>query len=152
MSHFTLSEFAASDTATRLQIDNRLPEHLVPAAEQTLLMLERIRAQLSDLAGHDVPIRISSGYRCVRLNAAVRGSAGSDHLLAAAADWTAPSFGSPYQICLALQPHLDTLGIGQLIHEFGAWVHTSTRTRRANPINRSITVTHAGTSVGIQEA
>ena len=81
MSHFTLSEFAASGTATRLQIDNRLPEHLVPAAEQTLLMLERIRAQLSDLAGHDVPIRISSGYRCVRLNAAVRGSAGSEERL-----------------------------------------------------------------------
>ena len=152
MSHFTLSEFAASDTATRLQIDNTLPEHLVPAAEGTLLMLGRIRAQLCDLAGHDVPIRISSGYRCVRLNAAVRGSAGSDHLLAAAADWTAPAFGTPFAICQALLPHLDALGIGQLIHEFGAWVHTSTRTRRANPINRSITVTHAGTSVGIQEA
>jgi len=150
MSHFTLAEFSASDTATRLQIDNTLPDHLVPAAEQTLLMLERIRAQLCELAGRDVPIRISSGYRCLRLNAAVRGSAGSDHLLAAAADWTAPAFGSPYQICCALLPHMDALGIGQMIHEFGTWVHCSTR--RANPVNRTLTITHAGTATGVQEA
>lgn len=150
MSHFTLAEFAASGTATRQRIDNRLPEHLVPAAEGTLLMMERIRAQLSDLAGHDVLIRITSGYRCVRLNAAVGGSPGSDHLLAAAADWTAPSFGTPYEICLALQPHLDTLGIGQLIAEFGTWVHTSTKL--ASTINRAITITRSGTTTGIHEA
>ena len=150
MSHFTLAEFSASDTATRLQIDNALPDHLLPAAEQTLLMLERIRQRLSAVAGRDIPIRISSGYRCLALNWALKSASTSDHVAAAAADWTAPSFGTPFAICQALLPHLDKLGIGQLIHEFGAWVHTSTR--RANTINRAITVTHAGTTTGIQEA
>ena len=66
-------------------------------------------------------------------------------------DWKAPAFGTPYQICKALAPQIQVLGIGQLIHEFGAWVHTSTRTP-AVASNRVITITAAGTRLGIQEA
>jgi hypothetical protein len=150
MSHFTLAEFSASDTATRLQIDNTLPDHLVPAAEQTLLMLERIRQHLSAVAGRDIPVRISSGYRCLALNWALKSASTSDHVAAAAADWTAPSFGTPYQICLVLLRHQAALGIGQLIHEHGRWVHTSTKP--ATAINAAITITHAGVQAGIQEA
>ncbi len=148
--HFTLAEFARSDTAVRLQIDNALPEHLLPNAESTLLMMERIRAQLCELAGRDIPIRISSGYRCLALNWALKSASTSDHVSACAVDWTAPAFGSPYEICLALHPHLDALGIGQLIAEFGTWVHTSTKL--ASPVNRAITITHAGTTTGIHKA
>jgi zinc D-Ala-D-Ala carboxypeptidase len=150
MSHFTLAEFSASDTATRLQIDNALPEHLLPNAESTLLMMERIRAQLCQLAGRDVPIRISSGYRCLALNWALKSASTSDHVSACAVDWTAPAFGSPYEICLVLLRHQAALGIGQLIHEYGRWVHTSTK--RAAAINAAITITHAGVQAGILEA
>jgi zinc D-Ala-D-Ala carboxypeptidase len=145
--HFSLAEFTHSDTAVRLQIDNTLPLHLVPLAEQTLLMLERIRAFLSELAGRDVPMNLSSGYRCLALNWAVKSSSSSDHVIACAADWTAPRFGTSFEVCKALQPHMRELGIHQLIHEFGAWIHTSTRFTSA--INEVITISHSGTQRGI---
>ena len=149
--HFSLAEFTASSTATRLRINNSLPPGLGPNAERTLQMLEAIRARLCVLAGRDVPIILSSGYRSPGLNLAVGGSQNSDHLLATAADWTAPAFGSPLQICRALAPEVGVLGIGQLIHEFGEWVHTSWR-QPAKAINRIITISHAGTVAGITEA
>lgn len=149
--HFTLVEFTASATAARRGIDNTLPPDLVPAARQTLEMMERIRAYLSQLAGGEVPIIISSGYRCPALNMLVGSSSTSDHPKAAAVDWTAPSFGTPLEVCRALAPQVGALAIGQLIHEYGQWVHTSTRLP-AKMVNRIITIGHAGTLPGIVEA
>lgn len=152
--NFTLVEFTRSGTAARLGIDNTLPAELVPAARGTLAMLERIRAELCRLAGRDVPMAVSSGYRCAALNAAVGSRSTSDHLLAAAADWRADSFGTPYQIAQALAPLVGELGIGQLINEFpskdgsSGWVHTSTRLPAA-AVNRVITISKAGTVPGV---
>lgn len=148
--HFTLAEFCASDLAARRGIDNTLPATLRPDAEQTLEMMERIRGFLSNLARRDVPIVLSSGYRCPALNLAVGSSSTSDHPRASAADWTAPAFGTPAEICRALAPHVSTLGIGQLIHEFGRWVHTSWRLPMRLE-NQIITITVAGTTLGINE-
>lgn len=152
--HFSLAEFVASDTARARRIDNTLPDDLVPAATATLEMLEQIRAQLCALAGRDVPIIISSGYRSPALNSAVGSSSTSDHPKGMAADWTAPSFGSPLVICNALAPLVGVLGIGQLINERvrgGAWVHTSTRMPLVAG-NRVITISDAGTVPGIVAA
>ena len=148
--HFTLEEFERSDTATRLGIDNTVPDELVPEAILTAEMAERIRAHLSALAGREIPMRISSGYRCIALNRALKSSDNGDHPKMAALDFSAPAFGSPLTICKALAPAVDQLGIGQLIHEFGQWVHVS-RLRPAKPINRIITLSRAGAQVGIQE-
>ena len=129
--HFTLAEFTQSATATRLGLDNSLPPELTAAAVATAEMMERIRAKLSQIAGHDVPIIVTSGYRCYALNRALRSKDTSDHIRAQAWDWSAPSFGTPFQICKAVAPLIDMLGIGQLIHECPApgrlWVHTSSR-------------------------
>ena len=146
--HFTLAEFVASTIAARRSIDNRLPEELRPSAIAALEMMERIRAHLSTLAGRDVPIRISSGYRSPQLNMIVGSSSTSDHPKACAVDWTAEGFGTPYQIASALAPHVQALGIGQLIHEFGEWVHVSTRLPD-KALNRVITIDRTGTRVGI---
>jgi zinc D-Ala-D-Ala carboxypeptidase len=149
--HFTREEFEFSNTAARRGINNRLPDGLLPAAMATLQMMERIRAALSEAAGKPVPIRLSSGYRCQALNQAIGGSRYSDHILAAATDWTAPAFGTPFEVCQFLAPRADALGIGQLIHEFGQWAHTSTR-HPSRPVNRIITINNAGTHVGIVRA
>lgn len=151
--HFNLAEFVRSDVAARKGIDNTLPEDLEPSAQNTLEMMERIRAKLSALAGRDVPISISSGYRSPAVNLAVGSSSTSDHPKACAVDWTAPSFGTPTEICRALAPLVSELGIGQLINEFpgAGWVHTSTRLPERS-INRIITINHAGTRPGIWES
>lgn len=147
--HFTLEEFCDSSTADRRGIANVLPASLHSQAQDTVDMLERIRAFLTRQADHPVPMVITSGYRCLELNRAIGSSDTSDHIKAMAADWRAPAFGTPYDVCKALAPHVSALGIGQLIHEFGSWIHTSTRTP-AKPVNRVITVSQAGTSLGIQ--
>ena len=151
--NFTLDEFCASDTATRLRIDNGLPEDLEPSAWATLAMLERVRAHLSRKAGKDVPITILSGYRCERLNAAVGGAASSDHVKACAADIRAPAFGRPIDVARELSAHVDALGIGQLINEFpgahSGWVHVSTK-KPSKLINRIITITDQGVTAGVR--
>ena len=150
--NFTLAEFTRSMTAARLGIDNTPTDHqIITAIRVTAEMMERIRAFLSSRAGKDVPIRITSGYRCLRLNTALRSSTTSDHVRGMAADWEAPAFGSPYKCCAALAPHVDELGIGQLINEFpdrDGWVHTGVPIPK-NPINRIITIRADGTHVGI---
>lgn len=147
--HFTLQEFTDSDTAVRLRIDNSLPAGLLVAAQDTCNMLERIREHLSAAAGKPVPIIITSGYRCLALNRAIRSDDDSHHVVAAAADIKVPAFGTAYSVALALKDHVEQLGIGQLIHEFGQWVHVSTRQVRA--VNRVITISKAGKFVGIRE-
>lgn len=151
--HFTLAEFTASTTAQERGIDNTLPVDLMANAQAAAEMLERIRSYLSRIAGRDVPIKLTSGYRCQALNASVGGKATSDHQRAQAADWSAPAFGSPYDICKALAPQVSLFGIGQLIYECPSpgriWVHTSTRTPEI-PANRVITISQAGTVLGIQ--
>lgn len=152
--HFDLDEFCASDTAARLKIDNDIPDELSHNAWASLLMLEGIRAHLSDVAGVDVPVTIVSGYRCDKLNSAVGGAPNSDHLKGMAADIRAPAFGSPYEIAQELAKHVDDLGIGQLINEFPGphgWVHVSTR-KPDKLVNRIITITSQGAIVGVRQA
>lgn len=148
--YFDVEEFTASDTAARRGIDNQLPDDLRGAAMSTALMLEGIRDHLSTLAGRQIPIMISSGYRSPALNLAIGSSSTSDHPKACAADIKAPDFGSAFAIASALSSVVDDLHIGQLIYEFGAWVHVSTK-MVGNPINRIITIDRLGTQVGICE-
>lgn len=152
--HFTLAEFVRSDTAAARHIDNTLPRELVANALATLQMLERIRAWLCQAAGHEVPITITSGYRSPALNQAIGSLGRSDHPRAMAADWVAPTLGTPTELAAMLAPQVGVLGIGQLILEYPdrggtrAWVHTSTA-MPMRPVNRIITITDAGVLPGI---
>lgn len=149
--HFSVREFCRSANAARRGISNDLPPELLPAARATAEMLERIRTHLGQLAGREVPIILSSGYRCLAVNRAAGSSDTSDHIRALSADWEAPSFGSPTEICEVLAPLVGVLEIGQLINEYpdrDGWVHTSRRLPD-KAINRIITITARGPSVGI---
>jgi hypothetical protein len=152
--NFSLDEFTVSKTAEQRGIDNSLPPELIPQAEATLDMLENIRSYLSELAGKDIPIFIQSGYRSPELNAAVGGAKNSDHVKAKAIDFRAPAFGSPIEIAKALEPQINFLGVAQLINEYpdgNGWVHVSTKAPE-NDINKVITISKAGISVGINAA
>ena len=140
--HFSLEEFTQSDTADRLGIDNDLPIELHDNARKTLEMMDRIRYHI------DAPITITSGYRCEALNRAVGSKSGSDHTLAFAVDFKAPKAGTPFEIAASLAPVIKIIGIGQLILEFGTWVHVSTRIPD-KLINRVITIDKTGVRAGI---
>lgn len=143
--HFTLAELTASNKAAQLGIDNTPPPELIPRLVMLAEMLERIRGAVN------VPITVTSGYRCQRLNQAVGGVTSSDHTQGHAADIVAPKFGSATEVARLIAPLVSVLGVGQLILEGvkgKQWVHVSTHSPE-KAINRVLTVTDAGVSPGI---
>lgn len=146
--HFTYDEFTRSALAARRGIDNSLPEALKAQMDETLAMMERIRRFIGG-----APITIDSGYRCLQLNRLLGSSDTSDHVKAAAVDFIAPQYATPKGIAQRIAADMtgiNVLGVGQVIYEFGRWVHVSCLAP-ANPINRVITIDAQGTQVGIQE-
>ena len=116
--HFYLSEFIESPTALRLGINNS-PD---PLAQSNLFKVAALMEEVRKLLGGK-PIIVSSGYRSEALNRAVKGSRVSDHLRGEACDFTCPGYGTPLQIAAAIAK--SGIKFGQLIEEFGGWVHIS---------------------------
>lgn len=114
--HFTLDEFTRSSTALRRGIINNPTPEIAQRLLITATGMEQIRALLG------APVIINSGYRSPELNAVIGGSSTSQHSKGEAADFVAPGFGSPREICLAI---LDSdIAFDQLIEE-GNWAHIS---------------------------
>lgn len=114
--NFTLAEFTTSRIAAVRGISNQPPPELLPNLQRMAALLEEVRA----LLGH-VPITITSGYRSPALNKAARGSLYSAHTSGLAADFIAPRYGTPLEICRAIQAS-SLWFFDQLIYE-GTWVH-----------------------------
>lgn len=115
--HFTLEEMCFSDTAIRLGIDNDAPLDVVYNLKRTANGLERVRQLLNNNA-----IKITSGYRCKRLNEAVHGSIGSQHMTGQAVDFTS-TYGTPAQIVKIIAKF--GVDFDQVICEFNSWTHIS---------------------------
>lgn len=112
--HFTLEEFTRSNIASRLRIDNRVPDELMANIQLTANKLELVRKVLG------FPIMITSGYRCPLLNARVGGVSTSAHTKGLAVDFHS-SYGTPKEICQRL---IDTgVQFDKLIQEHNQWVH-----------------------------
>ena len=115
-SHFTLDELTFSETAVRRCIDNSPDADVFANIKMLAQGLERVRSILG------YPMHISSGYRCPKLNSAIGGSKSSAHMQGLAADFTCHEFGTPYDVCVALEHEKGYIGFDQLIME-GKWVH-----------------------------
>jgi zinc D-Ala-D-Ala carboxypeptidase len=141
--HFTLEEFTDSQTAARKGIKNVPGENSQARAniQRTAETMEKVRTILGDK-----PILVSSGYRSPQVNAAVGGAKTSAHVHGLAVDFSCPGFGTPIQICKALQPHMKDLGIDQLIHEFNTWVHLGLSA--GQPRQMALTIDNRGTRSG----
>ena len=116
--HFTWEDVVRSDTAARLGIDNTLPEELKPAAINTSKGMESVRALLGK------PIYVSSWYRCLELNEALKSKPTSQHIKAEAVDFTSPKFGTPLEVCSRILKYPELIKFDQLILEH-TWVHIS---------------------------
>jgi hypothetical protein len=111
--HFTLEELTASQVAVRRGIDNSPSPDIVKNLSRLAATLERVRAWVSR------PIAVSSGYRCVALNALVGGAANSAHRTGLAADITCSGIAPK---ALAVMIRDSGIEFDQLIYE-GTWVH-----------------------------
>jgi hypothetical protein len=116
--HFSLDEATFSETAVRLGINNQ------PSAAQLTNMqtaaegMEKVREALGGKG-----IRVNSWLRLPEVNVAVGGSKVSSHMDGWAIDFVCPSFGTPLDVCKAIEA--SGLKYDQMIHEFARWTHIS---------------------------
>jgi hypothetical protein len=115
--HFTLDELTRSDVAARRGLLNVPTPTLVENLKFLAEGLERVRELLK------APLEVSSGYRSPAVNAAVGGSIASQHRFGLAADFRAPQFGDPLEVCNAILA--SDIQFDQMIYEFESWTHIS---------------------------
>ena len=126
--HFSKEELEASAEAAAHGINNSIPKELLPKAKVFCEALERVRTLLCKTYETDVPMLITSGYRCPQLNELVGGKPTSQHLLMEAADFHIPeSLGTPSEVWEYIRK--SNLPYDQLILEHDSngtsWVHYS---------------------------
>lgn len=121
MKYFTIEELTKSPTAKRRGIDNRPNEKV---KKNLTLLVEKILDPLREAWG--APIIVTSGYRCGKLNRAVGGASGSQHMLGQAAD-IRTVIDTPVANKLLFDKIQELKQpFDQLIDEYGYnWVHVS---------------------------
>ena len=122
--NFTLEELVASDTAKKVGIDNT----------PTLLAINHLEELCKNLLqpirdAYGKPIKVTSGFRCYRLNRAVGGSPTSSHPCGFAAD-IRPVSGSYDEFEKKILSIIEDLGLkyDEVIKERSGkskWLHVS---------------------------
>jgi zinc D-Ala-D-Ala carboxypeptidase len=115
--HFNLSEMTFSQTAVRRGINNDPPDAVI---QNLTALCEKVLEPLREAAG--ATIRISSGYRSEKLNAAVKGAKNSQHVTGQAVDLTVHGLSVADTVALVRKLNLP---VDQVIDEFSSWVHIS---------------------------
>ncbi|MEJ2659035.1 MAG: D-Ala-D-Ala carboxypeptidase family metallohydrolase [Desulfobacterales bacterium] len=119
--HFSLKEFCLSQTAVRHGINN-VPNELTIAKMKALAV--NVLEPARNILGR--PIRVSSGFRCIKVNRLIGGADSSQHTKGEAGDLTCDDNAELFSIIY------HNFEFDQLIWEFGddsepAWVHVSFR-------------------------
>lgn len=132
--HFTLEELTQSATAARKGIDNTPSKAIIQELQKlAITVLEPLRVAWG------APIKVSSGYRCPKLNAAVGSKSTSQHVKGQAADiHTVSDSKADNKKLFDLAVRLMRGGkikVGQIIDEYNYnWVHISTPGGHTNQI------------------
>ena len=121
MKYFSIKELTKSATAARKGIKN---DPSIQEVKNLTALIEKVLDPLREAYGK--PIIVTSGYRCPKLNAAVGGSASSQHVKGEAADIR--SVADTPEENKKLFDLIVKLGLpyDQLINEYNYdWVHVS---------------------------
>jgi len=117
--NFSLNELIESPTARRKGFNEQfLPPQIVVKNLISLCInvLQPLRVYLG------VPIIVTSGYRCGRLNRSIKGAVNSQHMIGEAVDIRVPNMQT-IDICKAVIE--ERIEFDQMIEEYGVWVHIS---------------------------
>ena len=123
--HFAWEEVIRSTTARRDGIDNEVPDGLVPHIYRTAQFLEDVRALIQ------VPIRVTSWYRCLALNTTIGGSRTSQHMQGLAGDVVpvGKTLDEAFETIAASFLPFDQLILEQT-KDGAKWLHIGLSTRR----------------------
>jgi zinc D-Ala-D-Ala carboxypeptidase len=123
--HLELAEVIRSEQAKRMGVSNMpTAEHIENFKKLAENVFEKIRNNFR------VPIHISSGYRSVELNRAIKGSSTSQHCKGEAIDIDMDGSSNGVTNRMVFDYIIKSLDFDQLIWEFGTsenpdWVHVS---------------------------
>ena len=126
MTYFRLEEFLISETALNLGLQNNPSWSVVKNLQELSLFLDELRKDWGSA------IRVTSGFRCERLNKAVGGSPTSAHLIGYAAD-IQPVNGKMDEFITFLKNWAEDKDFDEIIIEKNkktTWVHISIRNMR----------------------
>ena len=120
--YFDLQELLRSDTALAKKIDNSPSWEVVAHLDELAGVLDKLRAAWGK------PIRISSGYRCDKLNRAVGGAATSVHKIGYAADMQVSGSFDKFRDFVVKWLEAERIPFDQLLIERNAktgakWLH-----------------------------
>jgi len=118
MKHFTISELLKSDTALKHGLWNGAPKE---AEENLRSLVEQVLDPLREQYGK--PIRVTSGYRCPKLNNLVGGAPNSQHMRGEAAD-IQPVAGNEDDLQVLARILIDNGKFDQLI-VYPTFIHVS---------------------------
>jgi len=137
---FTLSEMLKSNTASRLNIEDQYKPSKEVIDNLTKLcrkVLQPIRDSL------EMPVRVTSGYRCEELNKAIGGSSKSQHVKGEAADielWIAGQeknailLDEIINLSFRNEIEFDQLIIEYPVNDVPKWIHISYSDHNRNQI------------------
>ena len=127
--YITYLEATTSQTASRKGIDNT-------PTDAELINMQLVAIRVFDVVRNHfkTPLRVSSFYRCLKLNTVVGGSKNSQHKTGQAIDMQGTGDVTNKEIFEFIKNNLD---FDQLIWEFGnesnpAWVHVSYVSKEKN--------------------
>lgn len=147
--NFILKEFIKSSTGESLKIDNTPTQEIV---NKLRLLCEKVVQPVRDALGK--PIVINSGYRCPKLNKAVKGAKNSQHLEGCACDMEIMGMNN-YELACWIRDHMK---FDQLILEYATnlkqnpnngWVHVSYKATGNR--QQCLTINNKGTFNGIRD-
>jgi len=116
MKYFTISELIRSETALKHGIWNGASQEV---EDNLIALVDNVLDPLREAYGK--PIRVTSGYRCPRLNRLVGGAPNSQHMRGEAADIVASTLGAGD---CGSKPAMrvsggENLNLGKLIEQLG---------------------------------
>lgn len=119
--YFTIVDLIRSTTAERLKIENQPSDEVRKELEITACKVNLI-SLMAHMCG--ATIRVTSGYRCKRLNQAVGGVSNSLHMQGRAVDFVVSDTESKHKLheTLSEEACIKLLGICELI-EYPSFIH-----------------------------
>lgn len=120
MKYFNMHQFFFSATAIRLKINNKPTQQIFTNLQKIGTIMDTIRQYIKK------PIKITSGYRCPKLNDFVGGSVNSQHMKGLAVDFQVVGLSN-----IGLKDLFKQLSKGkivqfdQLIFQYNSWIHIS---------------------------